>query len=65
MSLVVGIRFFPDSSMFQYSIKENGLPRRFAPRNDSGWGSALFLLHSAPVSALATPQSRLTPCQLP
>ena len=27
---------FPDSSMFQYSIKENGLPRRFAPRNDSG-----------------------------
>jgi len=27
---------FPDSSMFQSSIKENGLPRRFAPRNDSG-----------------------------
>ena len=29
-----GNPFFLYSSMFLHSIKENGLPRRFAPRND-------------------------------
>ena len=32
LRLVVAIRF---CSMFSYGVRENGLPRRFAPRNDS------------------------------
>ncbi len=30
-----GNPFFLDGSMFSYGARENGLPRRFAPRNDS------------------------------
>ena len=44
-----------DSSMFQYGVKENGFPRRFAPRNDSGCLGRLFLFPSALDSTLETP----------
>ena len=36
-------------------FKENGFPRRFAPRNDSGCLGRLFLFPSAPDSTLETP----------
>ena len=46
-----------DSSVFLRDIKENGFPRRFAPRNDRLFYTPLFLFPSAPNSALETPSA--------
>ena len=51
LTLVVGIRFFIDGSIFPLGVKENGLPRRFAPRNDRVTWDGAPIYHRKHVAA--------------
>ena len=55
MTVAIRVSFTPCKK--HCCFKENGFPRRFAPRNDSGCLGRLFLFHSACVVTLATPSA--------